>query len=325
MKHLVSLPLHPEFLSHPPEGRYLLGISGGRDSVALFHRLRQSGYKNLVLCHLNHGLRGEASEEDAAFVKHLGKRYGLPVEIKLADVTSRMQEKGESMELAARNARHDFFSECAEKHNTQDVLLAHHSDDQVETILFNLMRGSGGLRGMCFESRLGNLRLLRPLLLVTRNDITEYLARGGFDYREDASNNDPIATRNRIRNEAIPLLNEIMGREIRPAIIRAAEVSQSQHDALKNSLKNHQLEDPQGRLFLPLLLTLPPALQRIALQDYLKKHQIPDITHDLLGRGLSMLKNNNPAKINLPGGKFLRRKEKRLFVSSTHSTDPPHH
>lgn len=314
----MSLHLHPQFLALAKKRKFLLGISGGRDSVALLYALLAAGYKNLVLCHLNHGLRGTASGQDAAFVGRLAKKFNLPYEVERIDLKQAIIDSGESMELAARNARHTFFAQCAQLHRCHRIILAHHADDQAETILFNLLRGSGGLRGMQFisEQLIGRKKLsfLRPMLDVSRSDIDGYITANHIKYREDASNAEAIATRNRIRNEAIPLLVDIMGREISPALVRAAATSRAKDEALKNTLESLQLKDPQGRLFIPKLIQLSPAMQRMALHQYLKHSGTHNISHHLLERCQGLLTDTKTSKINLPGGLFLRRKEKRLFI-----------
>lgn len=314
----VDAGLHPEFLMFPKSRRYLVGVSGGRDSVALLHLLLAAGYRELVLCHLNHGLRGGESDADAAFVRRLAEKNGLPCEAADADVAERMSDTGESMELAARNARRAFFARCAERHGCPDVLLGHHADDQAETVLFNLLRGSAGLRGMRFLSRhtVGGraLQFIRPLLATGRDDIDRFLTKNNIAFREDTSNAERIATRNRLRHEVLPLLDDVMGRSVRPALVRAAEISESQEAALQHMLADRNLRDPQGRLFLPEILRLPPALRRVAVHGYLKQHEVPDITSDLLQRCLALLDPGSAAKVNLPGSRFLRRKEKRLFI-----------
>lgn len=315
----VSLVLHPEFLAQSKSRRYLLAISGGRDSVALLHALISSGYKKLILCHLNHSLRGRASGQDAAFVRRLAKKHSLECEVTRIDVARLSKDNGESIELAARNARHRFFADCSRKHHCKRILVAHHADDQAETILFNLLRGSAGLKGMRFSSphTIGTctLEFIRPLLNTSRVEINAYLTSQSINYREDASNAESFATRNRLRNEAIPLLQEIMRRDVRPALLRAAAISSSTESALTHLLDEKNLQDPLGRLFLPKLIELPPVLQGKVLYGYLKQHHIPDVSSDLLDRATSLLTHKNISKINLPGGRFLRRKEKRIFVS----------
>ena len=319
----MSPPLHPGFLKLPKTKLYLLGISGGRDSVALLHLLLENGYHNLVLCHLNHGLRGEESAQDAQLVTDLAEKYDLLSEIAHCDTAALMQEKKESMELAARNARHRFFYDCSVKYDSQSLLLAHHANDQAETILFNLLRGSNGLRGMSFQTQhvinQSTIVFYRPLLATLRDDINSYLEDKKIPYRDDESNTEPIAARNRIRNEVMPLLDEIMGRDVSHSLLRAEHASSLSEIALREILTTYETQDPQGRLFIPTLKELHPALQRVAIHDYLKDHGVPNINNRLLAECLELFNTSTSAKINLPGGSFLRRKEKRLFIETCES------
>lgn len=224
-----------------------------------------------------------------------------------------------SMELLARNARHQFFAKCARKYRCNRILLAHHADDQAETVLFNLLRGSYGLKGMHFSTFHHidgkDIELQRPLLETSRKEINQYLITHKITYRDDASNVEGITTRNRIRNEAMPLLNEIMGREVSPAILRATSASQAQQNAIISTLEALQLHDPQGRLFLPKLADLSPAMRTSAVHHYLKAHDISDISLELLAKCDELITDKTLAKVNLPGGRFLRRKEKRIFIN----------
>ncbi|NNC88998.1 MAG: tRNA lysidine(34) synthetase TilS [Akkermansiaceae bacterium] len=299
--------------------RYLLGISGGRDSVALLHVLREAGAANLVLCHLNHQLRGLFSSDDAAFVRQLAEAHHLPFEIARANVKRLAEEQQCSIETAARAARHEFFAVCAAKHKCNRVLLAHHADDDAETVLFNLLRGSAGLKGMQYESvvKAGRRKLtfVRPLLAVRRHEIDEYVREHGIPYRDDASNAEPVAVRNRIRHEALPLLEEIMDRDVVPAILRATDISHDDRECLDALLEVLDLLDPQGRLHLPKLRKLPETLQQRALHRYLAEKKIPDLSAALLERAVEIFDSGAAAKVNLPGGKHLHRRAGRIFVA----------
>lgn len=316
----MGLDLHPEFIKNAHERPYLLGVSGGRDSVALLHALIDAGIRRLTLCHLNHGLRGEDAEQDASLVQQLARSFELNCEIGHADVPAMMQHNGDSMELAARKARHVFFADCAKTHGCSQVLLAHHADDQAETILFNLLRGSAGLRGMHWQQTIKmpeqTLQLIRPLLGTPRAAINAYLEKHQIPYRDDPSNAEPIAARNRIRHEVMPLLRDIMQRDPSGPLARALEVSESHEHLLERMVDQHDLTDPQGRLFLPNLAALPLPMQRIALRRFLQDHATPEISHDLLLRCQSLISDPQCAKINLPGGLFLRRSHKRIFISA---------
>ena len=153
-------------LRHPVRQKKLIAVSGGRDSVALLHALHAAGHHRLVVCHLDHRLRGRASTGDAAWVKSLAAKMGLTCETAAADVKTLAATGGESLESAGRRARHTFFGACARIHRCRTVLTAHHADDQVETVLFNLFRGSSGLRGMAAETEIIVPGLRQPLRVV---------------------------------------------------------------------------------------------------------------------------------------------------------------
>jgi tRNA(Ile)-lysidine synthase len=299
--------------------RWLVGVSGGADSVALLHLLVEGGFRNLAVCHLNHRLRGRAATEDARFVGRLAGKLGLPCEIGREDVRERMRTRGESMETAARHARHDFFAGCAVKHRCRRVLLGHQADDQAETVLWNLLRGSHGLKGMREEQSIVagagiELRLVRPLLGVRHADLVDWLRARGHRWREDPSNSEPVAVRNRLRNEVFPLLEEISGRDAVAALVRGAADAAEREDLENDALERARVRDPQGRLHLPALRKLPPDLLRAALRAFLMDHGIPSIDRALLERASGLLDTSQPAVINLPGGRKLRRREGRLWI-----------
>src|SRR6059058_5287367 len=127
----------------PPDARYLIGVSGGRDSVALLHWLIDLGYKKLIVCHLNHQLRGRSSDADARFVEKLAGKYQVDFEMGAAKVRVLAKKKKMSIETAAREARYSFFAKAAKRHRCHTIFLAHHADDLVETLLINLFRGAG--------------------------------------------------------------------------------------------------------------------------------------------------------------------------------------
>jgi len=299
--------------------RWLIGVSGGADSVALLHLLVAEGFRKLVVCHLDHGLRGRASTEDAKFVGRLAARHGLECELGRADVRGRMEARGESLETAARHARHEFLGGCARKWRCARVLLAHHADDQAETVLWNLLRGSHGLKGMLAEQGLATesgvaLELVRPLLGVRHEELVAYLTSQGRRWREDASNARPVAVRNRLRNEALPLLAAISKRDVVAALVRGAADTQDSEALETWALAQAKVLDPQGRLHVPVLRSLPVALQRVAVLKFLEDHGVRTIDRDLIARGVGLLEVTNPAVVNLPGGGKLRRREGRLWI-----------
>jgi tRNA(Ile)-lysidine synthase len=299
--------------------RYLIGVSGGADSVAMLHLLVDAGFQNLVVCHLDHQLRGKASSADARFVETLAKKLGLTCEIGHSDIRQRMKESGESMETTARHARHAFFADCAKRHRRRKVLLAHHADDQAETVLWNLLRGSHGLKGMREMQKIvlpdrRTLELHRPLLALRHAELVGWLQERGLAWREDASNSEPVAVRNRLRNEVFPLMNEISGRDAVAAFVRAAADFSECESVIHEQLDSVNLLDPQGRLHLPTLKKLSPTLQRAALPKFLSAAGVSNIDRRMIDQALAMLEPGGSAAHNLPSGKRLRRKEGRMWV-----------
>ncbi len=300
----------PDWLD--PGGDYLVGISGGRDSIFLHHWLQEHGFQSLLYCHLNHGLRGAESDGDQSFLENLLGDQLISEKINVQEIS---QKQSLSIETAARNARHQFFEQCAAQTGRNQIILAHHADDQAETILFNLLRGSSGAKGMSSQQTIASFTILRPMLGLRRSEIDTYLSSRSHPFREDSSNTLPFATRNRLRNEALPLLSDILDRDPVPALIRAFEHT-SELEVMADQLFDQSLLlDPQGRLFLPKLRNLQPPLQRRALFRYLKDHQIPEISASLIEQALAILPPDTPPALNLPGGLRLRRKESRLFIS----------
>src|ERR1044072_8587412 len=243
----------------PREARYLIGVSGGRDSVALLHWLGNLGYQKLILCHLNHQLRGQMSDADARFVEKLaasydrktvgqavrlpaggaGKRSARPTkvdaridfELGIANVRALAAKRKISIETAAREVRYKFFADTARRRKCKAIFLGHHADDLVETFLINLFRGAGaaGLSGMREIStrRIDDvdLAIVRPFLGIWRKEIDVYVREHRIKFREDAWNKNLNPFRNRIRHRVIPYLEKICGRNIRPAIWRAATIA----------------------------------------------------------------------------------------------------
>ncbi len=324
------VPTHSQLpLSLPqldPTQHALLGISGGRDSVALLHLLIDAGFTNLILCHLNHGLRGEEAEGDAALVQKLAKKHKLACEIEYADIATLAKTRKLSIETAAREARHDFFLRMAETHDAWIVFLAHHAEDQAETVLANLCRGSSlaGLGGMRPLQRLDNgLHLIRPLLDLRRSQIDAYLKSRRLKFRDDSSNTSPQHRRNRLRLEALPLLNNIFDRDVSPLITRLASQADRDDDCLHHQALTFLSTDDQLNpkdLSLTItqnLLALHPAILSRVITLWLREVlQLPGIENDIIESAMEMLSPDGPAKINLPQDRHLRRKAKRLWVQN---------
>lgn len=298
----------------------MVGVSGGLDSTALLYLLKAEGFQKVVVCHLNHGLRGSESSGDAKFVKQLGRRLGYEVLSEKVNLLAQMRLTGESLETAGRTARHAFFAKCGKEQRCGLLLLAHHADDQAETILWNLVRGSLGCRGMseiqAIKMAGRSMTVIRPLLGVRKVELAEWMNGQDFNWREDATNGVNDVVRNRLRNEALPLLDTITNRDVTPALLRAAQLDGEWRELLDWSVTAVAATDPQGRLHTGVMKNLPSVLSRAVIADYLKKKQIENVDWRLLERCVDLLDVDKPASVNLPGGKRLRRKAGRIFIES---------
>lgn len=182
---------------------YLLAISGGIDSVALAWLLKKAGVV-FRIAHCNFGLRGKESDGDEAFVKALAENLGVAISVERFDTKGYAASHGVSTQMAARDLRYEWFESLRKQHGLHGIIVAHHADDQLETILLNLMRGTGveGIYGMS-EIR---EHVIRPLLPFTRGELEGFMKREQLDWREDSSNSQSDYKRNFLRNEVLPLL-----------------------------------------------------------------------------------------------------------------------
>lgn len=286
--------------------------------MALLHFLKDEGFSKVVVCHLNHGLRGKESTGDTRFVKQVAGKMGYEVEVGKVDLRKMMEATGDSLELAGRNARHGFFAQCAKKHRCGSLLLGHHADDQAETVLWNLMRGSATCRGMDKTRKLlmgGRMMVVeRPLLGVRKLALAGWMKSHGHKWREDASNAVSDVARNRLRNEVFPLLNDVAGRDVSPIFSRSAIAGDEWQEMSSWALAKANVLDPQGRIHLKAFRETPVLLQRSAMFEFLKSHKVRGVSASLVERSLELLDADGPATVNLPGGSRLRRRQGRIFI-----------
>ncbi len=220
-----------------PGDKVVVGLSGGADSVALLHILKEikDGPLNIRLfaAHVNHGIRGEHAREDANFAQVLCNRWGIPFFLEEADIPSLARSMNLSEEEVGRQIRYGFFREVAEKVNASKIATAHHKNDQAETILHNLIRGTG-MQGLTGMPAVSNGMLIRPLLEVTKQQILEYLASYKLPYQEDATNKDSTYTRNRIRNQLIPALEKDFNPDIVDGLVRMSGILRDEEEFLSD-------------------------------------------------------------------------------------------
>jgi len=302
----------------PPSRRYLIGVSGGRDSIALLHHLVDLGYNKLVVCHLNHQLRGRESRRDARFVEKIARNL-FDCEIGSTDVGALAKRSKLSIETAARFARLAFFVEVARRRRCPRIFLAHHADDLVETALLNLFRGAGpgGMAAMRKISvhRIGKtqLTILRPLLGVWRGKIDTYINYRHLEFREDATNAVLHSSRNKIRHRILPDIEKQFGRDVRQTIWRAAQIW-SEEEAVLDSLVSTEMIS-SANLAVVALRKMPVALQRRTILRWLRAGKVADVSFDVVENVRSLIKPGAKiAKINLPRDQHVRRRAGRIFI-----------
>jgi tRNA(Ile)-lysidine synthase len=195
---------------HPPAGAYLLAVSGGMDSVALCALAHEEGL-DFAIAHCNFGLRGEESDRDEAFVRGLGTQYGVEVFVKRFDTAAVASESRRSVQETARSLRYEWFDELRQERGFAWTLLAHHANDNIETLLMNFFRGTG-LDGLTGIPEAAHSHCLRPMLRFTRSQIEAYVREKGLKWVEDSSNASDKYTRNYFRNNLLPQIKEVYPR-----------------------------------------------------------------------------------------------------------------
>ncbi len=304
----------------PLPGRLLVGLSGGADSVALLRILLHTG-KVCGAVHVNHGIRGPESDGDEAFCRDLCARLGVPL------TAERLNLSPETGEGEARNRRYRAFARALEATGAEAVALAHHRDDQAETLLLHLMRGSGlrGLCGMPPESLVNGVRVVRPLLTFSGAELREALREAGETWREDATNGGDCYLRNRIRHGLLPEMERLAP----GAAKRVAETALllQQDEACLTAQAEAFLRDHAGRDWLHLSpwQALPETLRSRALRGWwqqcagggmeersLSLRQTAEMTATALAAP--------GAACNLPGGWQCRRERVCLHLVSP---EPP--
>ncbi|WP_420644545.1 tRNA lysidine(34) synthetase TilS [Candidatus Leptofilum sp.] len=302
-----------------PHTKLLIGVSGGADSLALLHLLwQQVGAGRLVVAHLNHQLRPEAAA-DAEFVVETAASWGIPCKMGRVDVAALAEQSRLSLEAAGRLARYQFLASTADEVIADAVLVGHHADDQAETVLLHLLRGSGssglqGMRPVGVVPGSEGMVLLRPFLTTSRAEIEAYCIRHRLTPRQDASNEDVQFTRNRIRHELLPLLQtynpQIRSKLQQIATVTADELAvlQEQFEEIWPTLVIDQAED-----FLLLDRTrfqaLAVAWQRLALRNAVQqlRPQVTEIGFQTveLARNL-ILEKESGTEAWLPGALEIR-------------------
>ena len=233
----VAQALVPSKIALPRES-LVLAVSGGVDSMVLLevmHGLAMANDWDLTIAHFNHALRGSASAADEVFVREVAERLALPIVVGCAEEGEIESAQGLSVEMAARKARHRFLAAAARECGSSKVVLAHHAGDQTELFFLRLLRGAGsvGMGGMKLISPSpisSEIKLLRPLLGISKSELMTFARAEGIGFREDESNADSDILRNRVRHKLIPLIESEYSASLSDTVARTMEVLAADHD-----------------------------------------------------------------------------------------------
>lgn len=281
-----------------PNARVIVGVSGGADSVVLLHILLSLGY-DCVIAHCNFHLRMEESKRDEEFVRSLSKSLHLPFYSIDFETTKYAKEQHKSIEMAARDLRYEWFYQLMLKLDAQAIAVAHHADDSIETMLMNLVRGTGlrGLTGIAAR----NEKVIRPLLCCTREEIETYIIGHDLENITDSTNATLDYQRNKFRNVVIPLLEEIN-----------PSVRQTLYSSLERFEGTLAIYDQAIANIRDKVLRVEDALIKLNIEELLKQVDVPTVLYELLqpyGFGKAVMEQ---IAIHLEG------ESGKLFYSDTH-------
>lgn len=249
--------------------KILMAVSGGRDSIVLLMLLHNLKY-HVEVAHCNYQLRSEESDADEVFVKGLCEKLNVPFHSKRFETSDSAKKEGVSIQMKARELRYTWFNELLIKHKLSKIATAHHLDDQLETILINLTRGTGlkGLRGM--KAKRDNV--IRPLLCVSRDEINDFIYANHIPFREDSSNASGKYFRNKIRHEVIPVL-----KEINPSLFDAVNNSTKRLRAVEDNWEAQYSDWKKNRRTIKYSEIEPPTVSFIQQLLRAKGFSYPDI------------------------------------------------
>ena len=292
-----------------------VGVSGGPDSLALLHflsELRERNSLKIVAVHVDHMFRGDESYQDAMFVKAFCEKHEIPFEMKRVDVPAYMRETGLSSQQAARACRYDFFEQVMEKHHLQYLALGHHGDDQIETVLMRLTRGSSGKAraGIPFSREFGPFTIFRPFLCLTKEELEVYCSENFLKPRIDPSNGKTYYSRNRFRKFVLPFLKE-ENPAVHEHFQRFSEELQMDEDYLieltsEELNKVMKKEDKRITISISSFQGMPMPLQRRGIKlilNYLYNDRPASLSAIHIEKIFSIIRNPHPSgTLDFPSG-----------------------
>ena len=289
----------------------IAAVSGGADSVCMLYILLELSKKlniSVSAAHFNHMLRGEEADRDEAFVKDLCAFLQIPFYSQRGDVAAFAKDQGQSTEEAARVMRYAFLESTAEKTGAAKIATAHNADDNAETVILNLVRGTGlaGLRGI--PPVRGNI--IRPILCLTRDEIETYLLSNGIGYVTDSTNLGDIYSRNKLRHHVMPVLRDLNPR-LAESILRTGDVLRQDEACLSDEADRIIAENASAnRISASLLLKIPRSIS----SRVIRKMANAAVSHSLTDDVLALCKNASPsAQLDLPGIVIRREYDNLVF------------
>lgn len=292
------------------QDKLIAGVSGGADSVCLVLVLLEIRKKipfTMEIAHLHHGIRGEEADRDAAFVEDFCRKHQLKFHLEKADIPALAEEYGLSEEEMGRKARYAFFEKLRKTCGADKIAVAHNKNDCAETVLFNLIRGTG-IRGLCGIPPV-NEKIIRPLLCVERTEIEDYLQKRGVSFCTDSTNLGDAYTRNKIRNRVLPYIARELNPGVTDAMYRAAEnlrqISEYMEDCADEVEESYLSEiGNRVRLSGKALYDLPKALvSELLLRGFVRvAHRKRDFSEKHREMLYALMTGETGKTVSLPGG-----------------------
>lgn len=306
--------------------KILVSVSGGIDSMALLDlsaKLKTRLKIEIAVAHFNHQLRGKESDEDEAFVRSASKEYGFDCYVENADTNRIAENEKLSIQEAARNLRYAFFTKLRRSIGFQKIATAHNADDNAETIILNILRGSGihGLTGIPVFKK--DTLIIRPLLFAQRETIREYVESNQIKFREDSSNLKSDYTRNFLRNELLPLIRDNINPNFTKAIGRTSEIFNQLEEYIQKEIETVLKQiiilrtDNEMGIDLVVFQNQPTFIQEHLLLFLAKEFTSSEIEFNTIKSMLSISQAETGSYCSLPKEKIFYRDRKRLIFTRT--------